>query len=161
MSSDETQDKTPPNRKIPRKRVASDELNQRQEIFARFVALGDPASVAYKKAGYNSAGKGAESHSVRLASKGKIKARIDQIIADELVAAKALARMTKADKLAILEAMARNEAVRANDRINAIKTHNDMTGDNEPTRQIIDSGENMLAAIRDRARQISSPLQRL
>lgn len=53
--------------------------NHRHEAFAREVAKGQPASTAYKAAGYTAVGNSAEANASRLLRSAKVRARITEL----------------------------------------------------------------------------------
>ena len=135
-------------------------LNIRQERFARLVAGGMLALPAYKESGYSMVGGSAEANAARVMANDGVKARIAELKAEEAAENRKFARMSKDRKLQILEDIAKTKGSRDMDRIAAIKTHNDMTGDNEPTVSIVEAGPMTLEAVRQRAQEMAAPLAR-
>jgi len=85
-----------------------------------------------------------------------VKARIAELRAEN----HELTRMTKADKLRLLEDIAKSNDAKTCDRIAAIKTHNEMLGDNLPAKHEISTGPNMLQQLEERAKFLVSSLNR-
>lgn len=111
---------------------------------------------AYPEAGYSKDPRIALAHASRLVVNGGVAARIAELRGEN----KSLARKTKAQKLARLEWIAWSKGAKHSDVIAALKVHNEMTGDNEPTVTVVDMGPKTLDMVRERARQIASPLAR-
>jgi len=132
-------------------------MNIRQERFAELVASGMSATRAYAEAGYSGQGKNAEAHASRLVENGGVSARIAELRKES----RELARMSKTAKLRLLEAIAVSETARNSDRISAIRVHNDMTGDNEPERMVVETGPTTLANIKERVASVISGLNRV
>lgn len=142
--------------------------NARHETFAHLVADGRDASAAYKEAGYSARGNVAETNACRLlrnaqnGTPSRVRQRIDYLITESRAESKKAATKTKEEKLARLEELAWAKDVRASDVISAIRAHNEMTGDNAPTKIINEDGpERCIASARERALTIASPLNRL
>lgn len=68
---------------------------------------------------------------------------------------------TRDSKMAILAAIALNTKCPGRERISAIKLHNEMTSDNAPQSHTKNDHEEWLRGIRERARNIVSPLARM
>ena len=129
-------------------------MNVRQRSFAELVASGMPASRAYFEAGYSGKGNNAEAHACRLMAHPEVMARITEIQAET----REMSLMSKRDKIRILESIIRSATTRTSDKLTAIKLHNDMTGDNQPTVSIVEAGPNLLDAVRERAKSMASVL---
>lgn len=108
---------------------------------------------AYTAAGYTG---DAIKNAFHITEKDGIKARIAAIKAEDEAESRAFARMSKATKLELLEGIAKRKNAKDNDRIAAIKVHNEMTGDNEPTVTVVDAGPNTLESIRERTKTMTS-----
>lgn len=142
--------------------------NARHENFALLIAGGKDASAAYREAGYSARGNVAEVNASRLLRNAQngtasaVRKRIDHLIAETRLVLKNAANKTREEKLKRLEELAWSKEVRASDAIAAIRVHNDMTGDNSPTKIINEDGpERCIAAARERALTIASPFSRL
>lgn len=131
-------------------------MNTRQERFAELVASGVPASRAYPEAGYSNRGKNAAAHASRLVENGGVSGRIAELQKET----REVARLTKDDKLRILELLMRSQTEKASDRIAAIKIHNLMVGDNQPSKMIVEAPPFNLDSTRERAMAIVSMLDR-
>lgn len=129
-------------------------MNNRQTRFAELVASGIPASRAYPKAGYFSNGKTADANAFRLMENDGV----SRMIAELQNESRELARLTKDDKLRILEWIMTSEVEKARDRIAAIKIRNLMVGDNTPSKVIVESPRLDIEAIRERAKTVRSAL---
>jgi NADH dehydrogenase/NADH:ubiquinone oxidoreductase subunit G len=129
-------------------------MNVRQERFAELVASGVPAMRAYAGAGYSNTGKNAEANATRMMGNEGVKERIAELRQEN----RQLARKTKEQKLARLEEIAWDEKAKHSDVIAALRTHNEMTGDNEPTVNIVKTGPNTLASLQERAKEVRSYL---
>lgn len=139
------------------KNAGAKPLNVRQERFADHVVSGMSATQAYITAGYKVSEKVAGSAGPRMMLENvAVRARIKELRAET----QKQARKTKAQKLELLEKIAWDETSRRMDVIAALKVHNEMTGDNEPTVTVVDLGAKTLEMVRDRARTIASPLAR-
>jgi phage terminase small subunit len=131
-------------------------VNIRQQHFAELVASGIPASRAYTDAGYSGRGKNAETNASRLRENEGVSRRIAELQEET----RNLARLSKDDKLRILERLMISETEKASDRIAAIKIHNAMVGDNQPSKMIVEAPHLDLDAIRERAKHVVSGLNR-
>jgi phage terminase small subunit len=131
-------------------------MNIRQTRFAELVASGIPASRAYPEAGYSDRGKNAAAHASRLVENGGVSNRIAELQKES----REVARLTKEQKLEILEKIMCSQQEKARDRIAAIKVHNAMVGDNQPSKMIVEAPPYNLDAIRERAKHIVSALSR-
>lgn len=157
--------------------------NARHEIFAQLIASGKMATPAYKKAGYVAKGHGAEAAASRLMSNVEVSSRIASL------RRKTEARLElRREKLAELLWMAAftpvseieggsplaQELTTTTDKEGSI-THRikcmgkvesarllcDMMGWKEPEKLVHEEGPQMIASARERAKRISSPLNRL
>lgn len=102
-------------------------LNPRQERFVTLVASGLPAGRAYEQAGYQARGNAADVGASKLVRNPKVAEALNR----ERRAGSEASRLTRDEKLGILEEIARNGLAPARERISAIKAHNDMTGEGE------------------------------
>lgn len=131
-------------------------MNIRQERFAELVASGIPASRAYPEAGYSGRGKNAAAHASRLVENGGVSDRIAELQKET----RKVARLTKEQKLEILEKIMSSQQEKTIDRIAAIKIHNVMTGDNEPTVTVVETERRIFESARERAKSIVSAFDR-
>lgn len=136
-------------------------LNIRQERVARLIADGMLPIAACLKSGYSSKGGSLEANAHRIMANDGVAARIAELKAESQIENRRFARMSKDKKLQILEDIAKGKKSRSMDRIAAIKTHNEMTGDNEPTVSIVESGPKTLDMIRTRAAELTSAMARI
>lgn len=131
-------------------------MNVRQERFAELVATGMPFTRAYVLAGYSDKGKNAEANATRMMGNDGVKERILGLRKES----REMARMTKTKKLQLLEALMTRSDTRDSVVIAAIKAHNEMTGDNEPTVSVIKTGIGTLELLEARAEAVVSALDR-
>lgn len=131
-------------------------MNIRQERFAELVASGIPASRAYPEAGYSGRGKNAQGNASALMENHGVIARLAELQKET----RKVARLTKEQKLEILEKIMCSQQEKARDRIAAIKIHNVMTGDNAPSKMVVEAPPFNLDAVRERIRAIVSPMAR-
>ncbi len=131
------------------------ELNPRHERFVSLVAAGMPAGRAYEQAGFASRGNAADVGASKLVRNPKV-ARALEI---ERATFREQASFGREEKLRILEEIASQASRLPRDRIAAIKLHNEMTGETLPKGGATTS-TSLLEGIRQRAREIVSPLAR-
>jgi hypothetical protein len=131
------------------------ELNPRHERFVSLVAAGLPAGRAYEQAGYASRGNAADVGASKLVRNPKV-ARALEI---ERATFREQSSLGREEKLRILAEIASQAFQRPRDRIAAIKLHNEMTGETSPKGGDA-SSTSFLEGIRERAREIASPLAR-
>lgn len=145
-------------RNIPMKtkNAGAKPLNVRQERFADGVASGLSDVQAYIAAGYTKSEKNARTNAWRVRDHEGVNSRIVELKGES----KSWARKTKGDKLALLEGIAWANDSKRSDVIAALKVHNEMTGDNEPTVTVVDLGAKTLDMVRERMRAQASPLAR-
>ena len=72
-----------------------------------------------------------------------------------------MATKTREQKLARLEEIAWAEKAKPMDVIAAIRIHNEMTGDNQPVKLLVEAPGYNIEAIRERANRITSVLCRI
>ena len=132
----------------------SKSLNVRQQRFCEFVSAGENQTDAWIKAGYKTTRSAARRNASEAMTKPDIRERIGELQAEN----RKLAHKTKSDKLRYLEGIMSNRRERSSDRIRSIRVHNEMTGDNEPTKVVVDSGPDILASLQERAKGMSSAL---
>ncbi len=130
-------------------------LNPRQERFVALVASGVPGGRAYEQAGYRSQGNAADVGASKLLRNPKVAGALE----DERRAVREASRLTRDEKLGILEEIARKPDAPSRERIAAIKVHNEMTGEGEFVAQVRVSNT-WLESIKARAAEIGSGLAR-
>lgn len=113
----------------------------------KFVALynsGQTLAQAYLNSGYSAKNKGtAHAQACRLLSKPVVASLLQK--AKEAAANTAAASRDR--RLALLASFAADPTHQIRDRIMAIRTLNEMTGDNAPTKVEVDAGPNLLATL--------------
>jgi phage terminase small subunit len=128
-------------------------LHPRQERFVALVTSGLPAGRAYEQAGYRSRGNAADVGASKLVRNPKVARALEA----EREATLKASRMSREEKLGILESIARNATAPARERISAIKVHNEMTGENTEA-PAAPARNDQLEQIKARAREVTSSL---
>jgi phage terminase small subunit len=131
-------------------------LNVRQERFCEFVASGTSATQAYIQAGYKVTVKVAGTAGPRMMENVGVKARIAELRAPQTK--KAL--LSKDRKREIMRDIAESPTQKTQDRLRAIEIDAKLAGDFAPEQHVIEAGPKTLDAVRERAKQIGSPLGR-
>ena len=130
-------------------------LHPRQERFVALVTSGLPAGRAYEQAGYRSRGNAADVGASKLVRNPKVA----RALGAQREATLKAPRMSREEKLGILEGIAGNGSAPARERIAAIKVHNEMTGENtEPP--AAPARNDLMERIRARARELTTGLAR-
>lgn len=142
---------------IATREMIEDSLKPRQQRFVELYVSGVPAGRAYEQAGYASRGGAADAEASRMVRNPKVAA----VIQREREQARKVTLLTRDSKLAILAEIAFSVTAQGRDRIAAIRLHNEMTGEAGAPVTPEASGESQLMArVRERARNIVSPLVR-
>ena len=135
--------------------IETESLQPRQERFVALVTSGLPAGRAYEQAGYRSRGNAADVGASKLVRNPKVARALG---AERETTLKA-SRMSREEKLGILESIARDGSATARERIAAIKVHNEMTGECAEA-PAAPTWEDQMERIRARAREVTSGLAR-
>lgn len=136
---------------------AASPLTPRQRRFADLVVEGRPASAAYKLAGYRP-----KSSDVAAVCASQLLRRpmVAALVESGRAELAKKSRLTREERLRLLAEIAEDAATAPRDRIAAVRTINEMTGDNAPQRLELDGGPNLLATLTDALGRIDalSPL---
>lgn len=112
-------------------------LSDKQQAFVdEYLVNGFNGLKAYIKAYPDSSEESAQSSASRLLENAKVKTAIEEAQKEN----RKRSRMTQDEKLELLEEWMTDRENQVRDRISSLKAHNEMTGDNAPTK-IEHSGE--------------------
>jgi phage terminase small subunit len=131
-------------------------LNVRQERFCEFVASGMSGTEAWLQAGYDVSRNVARANAAESLAKPAIIARIAALRAPQTRAA----LLSKDRKREIMRDIAESPTQKTQDRLRAIEIDAKLAGDFAPEQHVIEAGPKTLDAVRERAKQIGSPLGR-
>lgn len=126
------------------------QLTPKQIKFAHYVAEGLTGSEAYRRV-YATGVSGRKTHwenASRVKNNPAVKAYIASIIAEQ----RAQTTLTRQDVLARLDAIIKDPDIKPTARVQAIKTRNEMTGDNAPQEVNIFGLSDLLELVRAKSK---------